>query len=295
MGGGSKPVLKRVAHPGASVISAHHTDPLFQESLPDYHLFCDGLVPLLFTENETNNERCFGGVNASPYVKDGIHNCVIHGRGDTVNPEGAGTKASAHYFLTVGPGETKTVRLRLKRVEGELPANPFEASIRSSRPGWKGGRFLQSITPPSVPPTDRAMVMRQALAGMLWSKQYFYYDVGMWLREHNIGPGSKSSDCSRIRNAEWFHMVNDHILSMPDKWEYLGMRHGISRSMCWPSDRGPDFAKTKWTSCCVMTTFTRMADPCVRMEFRRRKSTGARLCHHANLYAGQGEKRQRRR
>ncbi len=118
MGGGSKPILKRVPHSDASVISAHHTDVLFQESLPDYDLFCEGPVPLLFTENESNNERLFGGINASPYVKDGIHNCVIHGRADAVNPEGTGTKASAHYFLTVGPGETKIVRLRLKRARG---------------------------------------------------------------------------------------------------------------------------------------------------------------------------------
>jgi hypothetical protein len=96
VGGGNKPVLKGLTHAGASAISAHHTDPLFQESLADYHLFCGGLAPLLFTENETNNERCFGGVNASRYVKDGIHDCIIHGRADAVNPEGVGTKAAAH-------------------------------------------------------------------------------------------------------------------------------------------------------------------------------------------------------
>jgi len=222
MGGGSKPILKGLTHAGVSAISAHHTDPLFQESLADYHLFCDGQVPLLFTENETNNERCFGVVNGSPYVKDGIHNCVIHGRADTVNRECVGTKAAAHYVLTVGPGETKTVRLRLKRVDGELPSNPFDGfeEIFKSRVE-EADAFYESIIPPSVlAKPDRALVMRQALAGMLWSKQYFYYDVGLWLREHNIGPGSKASERSRVRNAEWFHMINDHILSMPDKWEY---------------------------------------------------------------------------
>src|SRR5690349_4146918 len=126
MGGGSKPVLKGFTHAAASAISAHHTDPLFRESLGDYDLLCDGLVPLLFTENETNNERCFGGVNASPFVKDGIHDRVIHGRADAVNPRGIGTKASAHYLLTVGPGEIRTIRLRLKGAESGLPSNPFE-------------------------------------------------------------------------------------------------------------------------------------------------------------------------
>ena len=222
MGGGNKPVLKGMTHAGASAISTHHTDPLFQKSLADYHLFCDGLVPLLFTENETNNERCFGGVNASPYVKDGIHNCVIHGRADTVNPEGIGTKASAHYFLTVGPGETRTVRLRLKRVEGELPPEPFEGFEEVFKARLEEADvFYAGVIPPSVlAKPDRALVMRQALAGMLWSKQYYYYDVSLWLREHHIGPDAKASARNRIRNGDWFHMCNDHILSMPDKWEY---------------------------------------------------------------------------
>ena len=79
--GGTKPVLAQVEHPSASVISAHHTDPSFQEALSDYTLFCEGAPPLLFTENETNNERIFGTPNASPYVKDGINNFVVHGAG----------------------------------------------------------------------------------------------------------------------------------------------------------------------------------------------------------------------
>src|SRR6476646_1300252 len=97
MGGGSKPVLEKAFHEGASVISAHHTDPLFQESLADYDLLCEGTVPLLFTENESNNERLFGGQNATPYVKDGINDRVVNGRTDVVNPDFRGTKASAHY------------------------------------------------------------------------------------------------------------------------------------------------------------------------------------------------------
>jgi hypothetical protein len=222
MGGGSKPVLQRTPHDESSVISAHHTDPLFQEALPDYNLFCEGAVPLLFTENETNNERLFGSPNSSPYVKDGIHNCVVNGRAETVNPECTGTKASAHYFLTVAAGETKSIRLRLTRAAGSLPAKPFEDFDGIfERRLQEADKFYEDITPPSVQANpDRARVMRQALSGMLWTKQYFYYDVGLWLKEHNVGPSSPVAERSRMRNGEWFHMFNDDIMSMPDKWEY---------------------------------------------------------------------------
>src|SRR4030095_14461919 len=109
--GGSKPVLQRVESTGASVIAAHHTDPLFQESLPDYFLYAEGGAPLLFTENETNNERLFSASNASPYVKDGINNYVVNGQQTAVNPTNTGTKASAHYPLMVETGASQVVRL----------------------------------------------------------------------------------------------------------------------------------------------------------------------------------------
>lgn len=221
-GGGTKPVLKRLEHKGASVISVHHTDPLFQESLPDYYLYAEGDVPILFTENETNNERLFGGQNASPYVKDGINNYVVHGQQAAVNPENTGSKAAPDYVLTIGPGETQVVRLRLTRKAPNEASNPFADfdSIVSERLK-DADEFYANITPPRVAADeDRKRVMRQAFAGMLWTKQYFYYDLNTWLREHHIGPESSPEMRKMVRNAEWFHMFNDEIISMPDKWEY---------------------------------------------------------------------------
>ena len=221
-GGGSKPTLKRAKHKGSSVISVHHTDPLFQESLPDYFLYAQGEVPLLFTENETNNERLFGAPNASPYVKDGINNYLVHGQTGAVNPANTGTKATPDYFLTVGPGETQVVRLRLMRTAPKETGDPFAGfeAIVSERLE-EADEFYDSITPPTVrADTDRARVMRQALSGMLWTKQYFYYDLNTWLKEHQVGPDAPSELRKRIRNGEWFHMYNNDIISMPDKWEY---------------------------------------------------------------------------
>jgi hypothetical protein len=221
--GGTKPELKQESSaPGTRVISAHHTDPLFQESLSDYHLFCEGEPPLLFTENETNNERVFGRQNASPYVKDGINNYIVHGQHPATNPANIGTKASPWYPLTIGPGETKTVRLRLLRTPSSNEASPFAEfdEILNLRIR-EADEFYDSVTPTAVKANpDRTRVMRQAFAGMLWSKQYFYYDLAKWLQERKIGPASPAALRAKVRNAEWFHMHNDDIISMPDKWEY---------------------------------------------------------------------------
>ena len=111
------------------MISAHHTDPLFQESLADYNLYCDGDPSLLFTENESNNERLFGTKNGSPYVKDAFHTLLIQGKKEAVNPAMEGTKAAAHYTLNVGAGKTEIVRLRLARPEG-VPANRLKTLRR---------------------------------------------------------------------------------------------------------------------------------------------------------------------
>jgi hypothetical protein len=218
-GGGTKPVLREIRKAGCSVISAAHTDELFRESLEDYYLYCDGDVPLLFTENETNNERLFGTANAGPYVKDGINNFVVSGKQDSVNPEQTGTKAAAYYRLIVGAGETATVRLRLSTAAPDTMGKPFAAQfdeIMEARRA-EADEFYRSITPGGVS-EDVASVMRQALAGMLWSKQYFYFDLDLWLDEHGVDP--LKHEGRQIRNREWFHMVNDHIISMPDKWEY---------------------------------------------------------------------------
>ncbi|ACK64497.1 conserved hypothetical protein [Rippkaea orientalis PCC 8801] len=217
--GGSKPIVQKV---GDRVIQTHHTDPLFQEYLTDYYLYCDRTVPLLFTENETNNAHLFGTPNPSHYVKDGINNYIVNGHHDAVNPHQSGTKACAHYHLTVAAGATEVIYLRLTKTAPSATSDPFATveTIFKTRLE-EADAFYDTITPLSIKTdSDRVNVMRQALAGMLWTKQYFYYDVDKWLEEHNINPLLGSEQRNRIRNGEWFHMYSDDIISMPDKWEY---------------------------------------------------------------------------
>ena len=208
-----KPSLKKAgSKKDAAIIAASH------DQLGDRYLYCEGNTELLFTENETNNERIFGTPNASPFVKDGINNHVVNGKKDVVNPQGTGTKAAAHYSITVGAGQTAKIRLRLTDLAPTSVSDPFAGfdEIMQSRQK-EADEFYQAITPERVS-KDEALVMRQALAGMLWSKQYFAFDLHKWLLEHGVDsmrPGQKS-----MRNSDWFHMVNEHVISMPDKWEY---------------------------------------------------------------------------
>jgi hypothetical protein len=217
-----KPVLRQVKGP-AGTTAALATHPLLGECT----LYCEGDVPLLFTENETNNERLFPEYpNASPYVKDGINNCVVLGQQGAVNPEKTGTKVAAHARRTIGPGQSATVRVRLtglspagqnKSTQSDpIPFGPeFDATLAVRR--READEFYTSVTPPSVSP-DAAAVMRQAIAGMLWSKQYYFFDGDRWLNEHKANPLYPGS--REFRNREWYHMMNEHIISMPDKWEY---------------------------------------------------------------------------
>ncbi len=219
--GAAKPVMEGRQLESLSVISAHHTDPLVKESFAGYNLFCEGKPPLLFTENESNNERLFGSKNASAYVKDGINDFIVGGNAQAVNAS-SGTKSCPHYVLNVGPGETRVVRLRLAQDTPGATESPFKDFDEFfAQRLQEADEFYASVTPPAVmADPDRAMVMRQALAGLLWSKQYFYYDLNKWLKEHNVGPWSSPETRRRVRNSEWFHMDNDDIISMPDKWEY---------------------------------------------------------------------------
>jgi hypothetical protein len=217
-----KPTLKQFDGPaGTSAIAASHA------VLGTYHLYCDGAPPLLFTENETNHAKLhLNYPDAGPYLKDAIHEYVIQGRRDAVNPERLGTKAAAHYRLKVGPGESATVRLRLAAQAaadtgkpGKDLSTPFGQAldaIVTARLG-EADEFYRSVTPPSVS-ADAANVMRQALAGMLWSKQYYFWNGDAWLEEHRAHPLHRGS--RDFRNRDWFHMVNSDIISMPDKWEY---------------------------------------------------------------------------
>jgi hypothetical protein len=208
----SKPSIKPIKAPKDAVaVTASH--PLAGE----LNLFCEGDVPLLFCENETNHERLFGQPNESPYVKDGINDCVVQGRQEAVNPGKEGTKVAAHYRATVGAGKTAVIRLRLRSPDhkGEPFGNDFDQVFADRL--READEFYQSVTPPSVS-EDVANVMRQALAGMLWSKQFFFFDGDNWLDEHRSNPLHKGH--RHTRNSEWFHMLNMDIISMPDKWEY---------------------------------------------------------------------------
>jgi hypothetical protein len=217
--GGSKPLMNVTKAPSGSVIEARHTDPLFRESLPEFYLYCDRTVPLLFTENETNHARLFGGVNASPYVKDGINQYIVDGRREAVNPQLSGTKVSPHYEFTIGPGQKQVVQLRLSAAQPNQMSDPFADfdAIFAARLA-EADAFYDSIVPPAVKADpDRFRVVRQAMAGMLWSKQYYYFDAIKWLDGHQSGPLGENG---HSRNREWFHMINDDVMSMPDKWEY---------------------------------------------------------------------------
>ena len=217
-----RPVLREVtAARGAATLKA--TEP----NLGERYLYADGSATLLFTENETNTDRIFGVPNRTPYVKDGIHECVVHGRADAVNPEKFGTKAAAHYSLSVKPGECQTIRLRLTDVapaefsagngHGSSPfGTRFDELLQTRK--READEFYRTVIPGSLD-ADAANVMRQALAGMLWSKQFYHYDVDKWLEERGSDP-FKPDRRAAPRNDHWHHMYNGDIISMPDKWEY---------------------------------------------------------------------------
>jgi hypothetical protein len=184
----------------------------------------EGASEFLFTDNETNNARLFQSANATPYVKDGINDCIVSGAKDAVNPDRQGTKVSAHYSVTIGAGESKVVRLRLtdqaskassKKNGGEAFGRAFETAMAAAKKD--ADEFYGSVIPASLS-ADQKSVMRQALAGMLWSKQFYYYDVNKWLEEHDADPFQPNRQAPR--NDHWHHMYNADIISMPDKWEY---------------------------------------------------------------------------
>jgi hypothetical protein len=202
-----KPLLRAVA-PGIIQASDHE--------LGDYWLHCDGNPELLFTENETNNQRLWGQPNASAYVKDAFHNYVTAGNGAAVNPAHTGTKAAAHYAVEVPGRGTKAVCMRLTAVPAGDAFHDFDGIFKSRIAD--ADEFYKRITPPSLTEDERR-VHRQALAGMLWSKQFYYFDLERWLLEHKSDP-LENSNGHRTRNMEWFHMLNADVISMPDKWEY---------------------------------------------------------------------------
>jgi len=220
---GEKPLMTQQSGQHCSVVQAHVNNPVLTPFIHDYYFYCQAGVPLLFTDNETNTERILGQPNENPYVKDGISNYVIHGQAEAVNPGQTGTKVAPHYQITVGAGETTVIKLRLTKATPAEVGDPFGDYFDQSFAArlQEADEFYATVMPPSVrEDADRANVMRQALSGMMWTKQYFYYDLDPWLRERNVNPWSSTADKKRVRNSDWFHMKNDDIVSMPDKWEY---------------------------------------------------------------------------
>jgi hypothetical protein len=207
-GSADRPSMERVG----SAIKAVHPE------LGERFLYCEGNATLLFTENETNTQRIFGVPNRSPYVKDGINNYVVHAQKDAVNPEEKGTKAAAHYRLTVKQGECQVVRVRLSDVAPGKngPFNDFDDVLEIRHK--EADQFYDTVIPGTLT-ADQANVMRQALAGMMWTKQFYHYDVDRWLKEHGSDP-FKEDRKPAPRNDLWQHMYNGDIISMPDKWEY---------------------------------------------------------------------------
>jgi len=211
-----------------------------------YYLYCEGSPPVLFTENETNHERLFQRPNGSPYVKDGINNFIVRGLNDATNPANIGTKAAPLYQLTIGARETATVRLRLTAMDPGQMSGAFQGfdDLVATRIR-EADEFYETMTPPAVKADpDRSSVMRQALAGMLWTKQFFNYDLHAWLEEHHVVPTSPSEERAKVRNAGWFHMRNCDIISMPDKWEYPWYAAwDLAFHMLPFANLDPDFAK----------------------------------------------------
>ena len=206
-GDSSKPMIRESEK--AAVVASN-------EQLGDRTLQCEGHPELLFTENESNASRLWGQPNKSPHVKDAFHEYLVAGRKEAVNPEKTGTKAAAHYRLEVPAGDNVVVRLRLS---AKVPQDAFGSfDVIFAERLAEADEFYERITPRSLSEDERR-VHRQALAGMLWSKQYYYFDLDRWLDEHEAHP-LMGNNRRNIRNAEWFHMLNSDVISMPDKWEY---------------------------------------------------------------------------
>src|SRR5579884_885483 len=232
-------------------------------------LLSDGKPQLLFTENETNNARLFNGRNRSPYVKDAFHEYLIHGKEDAVNPAQAGTKMAAWYPLELGAGQSATVKLRLTDIEplaGMSPDLPIIGTITAPAHKERGegvpgtndfgegfdaliaarkkeaDEFYATRIPKDLS-ADARSVMRQAYAGLLWTKQFYYYDVRTWLEGDPAGPKPPSQRLHG-RNKDWTHLYNEDIISMPDKWEYPWYAAWDLAFHCIPmAIVDPDFAK----------------------------------------------------
>jgi mannosylglycerate hydrolase MGH1-like protein len=207
-----KPTLRAGAGGGHALIEGEHA------SLGARWLYCDGAPELLFTENETNVQRLHARQNPTPWVKDSINDYVVGGKTDAVNPDRVGTKAAALYRTSIEPGQSVATRLRLSN--SPIPGGPFgrEFDVLFAQRAREADEFYETIVPRKLS-DDARNVMRQAFAGLLWSKQFYHYDVGRWLQGDPTGPVLPVERMNG-RNHEWRHLYNEDVISMPDKWEY---------------------------------------------------------------------------
>jgi hypothetical protein len=232
--GEDKPELSAI-HGAAPAIAARSS------RLGEYALVCQRGAELLFVDNESNPARLEATASAGlavenrerRFFKDGINEYLVHRQEAAVNSLQVGTKAAAYYFLEVPPGERVPVRLRLGRLRDVFGSarnrKHRNGDATSSLLGTTFGnvmdlrrreadKFYGEILPTSLP-EDRRRIVRQALSGMLWSKQFYDFDVNRWLADRGVD-GQHTNGGEPIRNCEWTHMVNDDVISMPDKWEY---------------------------------------------------------------------------
>jgi len=232
-----RPQLRRaVGSPGTEIIALDH------DKYGKRWLLCGGTPELLFVENETNFERLYGSPNQTRWVKDGFHDFVVNGDVSAVNPAQTGTKAAAHYKLDVEPGSPTVLRLRLTDQEPPVGAidGGFDAVFdqRMMESDEFYGRRIGVCRS-----KDSCAVQHQAFAGMLWSKQFYHYDVRTWLRGDPAAP-PPPSERSRGRNRDWTHLYNADVISMPDKWEYPWYAAWDLAFHCIPLALvDPDFAK----------------------------------------------------
>ena len=198
-------------HEDVYIIQANH------HAFGTYNLYCQTPEKLLFTENESNLYRLWGVPNQSPYVKDAINDAIIGDDIDLVNPNRVGTKAAVHYRFLVQPGNSASIRLRLRKHDG--PHNPFGDfdEIFALRKA-EADEFYRDLAPESLGNEQRA-IQRQSLAGMVWTKQFYHYIVEQWL-DGDPGQPPPPSERKFGRNADWRHLYNERVMSMPDAWEY---------------------------------------------------------------------------
>jgi len=206
-------------------------------------LQCEGDPELLFTENESNRASIWNTPNHTPYVKDAFHRYLIHKERDAVNPQEQGTKATACYQRRLGPGAEVTLKLRLTdRLQNDQGfGNTFD-TIFSKRKA-EADEFYATRSQKLSP--DEQQVQRQAFAGLLWSKQFYHYDVGTWITGDDVSsPPPNGRD--KIRNYGWPHLYNADVISMPDKWEYPWYATWDLAFHCIPlAQIDPDFAKAQ--------------------------------------------------